>query len=402
MSNRESRSGGYPDILLGRKSLGRYPVHKLRRVDAITTEVRGEIQRVDQTQNGFELAGAGAYGEKCRTEYERSMTKFPLDYALAEFVGSIFSPYGTGPVAPEKAPLPNDPAILSEHIRSLGYFLGADLVGVCELPQWALYSRDAERDPIVCTHKYAIVLLSEWDYKTTSGSLGDDWISDACSFVAYDRTAHMAVAMAAYIRRLGYKAKANFETGDFNPTFDMPVTPLIVLSGLGELSRAGWALSPFLGGRFKASVVTTDLELRPDRPIDFGLQSFCRVCKRCAEECPSRAISDSDLMVLKNGIMTYEFDVERCTKYRIMNQNGAFCGKCIKVCPWTKPEGPTHDLVRAAIRATPFLNRAWVKFDKWLGYGQQDIRYKWWFDLEEVGGRHRIPKRSPDNDYWKK
>ena len=401
MSTARAYSGSYPDILRGRRSLGKYPMHRLRRVETITTEVVGEIQRFDQTQNGFELAAAGAYGERCRIEYERSMAKFPLDYALAEFVGSIFSPYQLGPVYPERAPVPDDRAIRTEHLRNLGYFLGADLVGICELPQWALYSRDRERDPIVCDHKYAIVLLSEWGYKTTSASLGDDWISDSCSFLCYDRTAHLAVAMAAYIRRLGYEAKANFDTGDDEPTFDMLVTPLVVLAGLGELGRAGWAINPFLGGRFKGSVVTTDLELKPDKPIDVGVQAFCKVCKKCALDCPSRAISAADRQVVHNGILRYEFDTERCTKYRIMNQNGAYCGRCVKVCPWTKPEGRTHDLVRAAIRATPLLNRAWVKFDDWLGYGRQDIRFKWWFDLEEVGGHHRIPKRSPDNDYWK-
>jgi reductive dehalogenase len=401
MSTARFNDGSLPDILLGRKSLGKYPMHKVRRVDAITTEVVGEIQRVDHTQTGFELAASGAYGERCQAEFERSSTKFPLGYALAEFVGSIFSPYRSGPVAPEKAPLPDDRAIRTEHVRSLGHFLGADLVGVCELPQWTLYSRDAERDPIVCDHKYAIVLASEWGYKTTSASLGDDWISDSCSFVCYDRTAHLAVAMAAYLRRLGYQAMANFDTGDGKPTFDMPVTPLAVLSGLGELGRAGWALNPFIGGRFKCSVVTTDLELKPDKPIDVGVQEFCKVCKKCAIDCPARAISAADQQVVHNGILRYDFDAERCTKYRIMNQNGAYCGRCVKVCPWTKPEGLTHDLVRATIRATPRLNRALVKFDDWLGYGKQDVRFKWWFDLEEVGGRHRIPKRSPDNDYRK-
>jgi len=33
-------------------------------------------------------------------------------------------------------------------------------------------------------------------------------------------------------------------------------------------------LNPFLGTRFKAGAVTTDLPLLPDKPIDFGLQIF--------------------------------------------------------------------------------------------------------------------------------
>jgi reductive dehalogenase len=180
----------------------------------------------------------------------------------------------------------------------------------------------------------------------------------------------------------------------------MLVTPLVVLAGLGELGRGSWAIHPVLGGRFKASVVSTDLPLRPDKPIDFGLQKFCRVCKRCAEACPSRSIPESDLLVEVNGHLAYDCDLERCTKYRVMNQNGVSCGTCVKVCPWTKPEGWTHDLVRWAIRKTPAFDAAWVKLDRLWGYGKQDLDYKWWFDLEEDNGTHRIPPRSRDNGLW--
>ena len=43
-------------------------------------------------------------------------------------------------------------------------------------------------------------------------------------------------------------------------------------------------LNPFLGPRYKADVVTTDMPLEIDRPIDFGLQDFCRKCGRCDEK----------------------------------------------------------------------------------------------------------------------
>jgi hypothetical protein len=53
------------------------------------------------------------------------------------------------------------------------------------------------------THKYAIVLLSDWDYETMLGSTGDDFISISESFVSYNTSAHIACTMAAYLRRLG-------------------------------------------------------------------------------------------------------------------------------------------------------------------------------------------------------
>ena len=151
-------------------------------------------------------------------------------------------------------------------------------------------------------------------------------------------------------------------------------------------------LNPFLGARFKASVVTTDLPLLPDKPIDFGLQKFCSVCKKCAIECPANAISMGD-KVMYNGYETWRLDVERCTKFRVTNQAGVQCGRCIKVCPWNKPSGWTHNMVRRMIRHTPFMDRIIVKMDDIWGYGKQNTREKWWFDLEEIDGILRIPER---------
>jgi hypothetical protein len=81
-------------------------------------------------------------------------------------VGLALQPIRDGEVYPEKAPIPDDPRIPSNHLKSLGSFLSADIVGICELPPWTVYSRDLWRDPIVCDHKYAILLVSQWDYET--------------------------------------------------------------------------------------------------------------------------------------------------------------------------------------------------------------------------------------------
>ena len=59
-------------------------------------------------------------------------------------------------------------------------------------------------------------------------------------------------------------------------------------------------------------------------------------------------------------------------KYRFSNPKGVSCGKCIKVCPWNKVEGWTHDLVRWMIDHTPFMNSFFVKMDDLLGYGKPD------------------------------
>ena len=48
-------------------------------------------------------------------------------------------------IAPETAPIPDDPRLLARHIKSLAYFLGADMVGICRLPQTAVYCVGRER-----------------------------------------------------------------------------------------------------------------------------------------------------------------------------------------------------------------------------------------------------------------
>jgi hypothetical protein len=104
-----------------------------------------------------------------------------------------------GDVYPQPAPLP-EPAALSDHIKAATRFLKADLAGICELPQWAVFARDWARDEVVCDHRFAIVLASEWDYNTTDASTGDDLICLAEEDLAYNQSALIACSLAAYIR----------------------------------------------------------------------------------------------------------------------------------------------------------------------------------------------------------
>jgi len=389
----------YPDILTGKIQQGPYPMEKVKRVDEITTRIVGDIKRIDVRKTGFAMAASGAFGATAQREFMRHGPKFPITYAQMKEVGPIFNQVADGPIAPNEAPLPPEPDILSRHIKSLGYYLGADVAGICRLPQWAVFSHNHEGKPIELNHQFAIVYVVDMSYETMLGSTGDDWISASESFHGYSSSAHIACLVASYIRQLGYPARAHFQ-GGMMANYQVPLTPLTLLSGIGELSRAGWALNPFIGGRFKGAVVSTDLPLAVDKPIDFGLQEFCRVCKKCAINCPSKAISMDDEKIEHNGYMAWGFDFERCTKYRVMNQNGSSCGRCVKYCPWNKPRGWTHDAVRWFVRKAPFLDSLLLKGNEVFGYEKQDIRYKWWLDLENVDGLIRIPPKSRDNTLW--
>jgi ferredoxin len=158
-------------------------------------------------------------------------------------------------------------------------------------------------------------------------------------------------------------------------------------------------LNPFMGPRFKGAVVTTDLPLAVDKPIDFGLQDFCNKCGKCARECPSGSISAGD-KVMYNGYEKWPNNVEKCTAMRVGNKHGASCGTCIKVCPWNKPFTPFHRLVMWTMRNIPPARRLGIWGDDLMGYGKQEEAYKWWYDLEEVDGELRIPPRSRDIEFY--
>ncbi|MFC1901089.1 reductive dehalogenase [Chloroflexota bacterium] len=361
----------YTEILSGKVQLGPYPMERLTKIDKPTILVTDEITRFDEREMGIARLRRGDLGIP-------GSTRSPVTGSSPSLSMTLMSALNPGGVsaepAEEKIELPDNPSIISRHIKSMAYFVGADVVGICELPQWAVYSHDSQGNEIELNHKYAICIAVDQGCNTMDASDGNDWISSAQSGRGYAMCGYMGNIVASYIRSMGYPARLHSIRG-----YQVVVPPLLLLSGIGEMSRANIVLNPFLGLRFKASVVTTDLPLKIDSPVDFGLQDFCDKCMKCADECPSRSIS-SGQKIFKNGYENWEFNADTCTRYRFQNPKGVSCGRCIKVCPWNKPEGWTHDLVRWMVERAPALNSFFIKMDNMYGYGKADTSKKWWFD----------------------
>ena len=175
-----------------------------------------------------------------------------------------------------------DPAGNSRSIKALSYFLGADLTGICEIPRYAWNSHKEDGTPIEMYHKYAIVMLIDQGYETMEGASGDDWISGVQSMRGYLRGAEIAGVMGEMLRGFGFPARSQT-----NADSDVQHIPLVLWAGLGELSRIGeLVLNPFVGPRFKSVVLTTDMPLEIDKPIDFRLQTFCSKCHKSDRESP--------------------------------------------------------------------------------------------------------------------
>ncbi len=372
--------------------LGRYPLEKIRRVSKPTTLITENVRRVPKRADFFVRAFYGDLGKKAGQEIKRFITKNPLNAAIGHLHWKQV-PIHKGEAAPERAPLPSDSADRAKHIKSLCYFLDADMVGICEVPDYAWYSHHADGTPIEAKHKYAIVVLIDQGWETFEASSGDDWVSGTQSYRAYLKGSTIACIVADYIRRLGYPAQAHS-----NADGEVLQIPLMLLAGLGEMSRIGeLVLNPFIGPRHKTAVITTDLPLAVDKPIDFGLQDFCHKCRKCARECPAQAIPYGD-KVAYNGYEIWKPDVEKCTKYRVTNPKGSACGRCMKMCPFNKEGLMAHRLALWASIKWPFTRQFLIWLDDVLQYGKRNQIKKWWLDLEIVNNKVVRPAGTNQRD----
>jgi reductive dehalogenase len=371
---------------------GPHPFETLKRVETPTTYIdEARVARVPKRADMFARSQFGDMGkanQKAATGglYAR---KAAPSMAQRRMLGA-FVLLQDG--EPARGPRPVDAERNAANVKAASYWLGIDAVGISRCPDWTWYSHDATGTPIVPDHDQAISMIVDQGFDTTEGTSGDDWIAVAQSMRAYLRFSLLGGVIARQIRNLGYKAKAHTVMDG-----EVLQPPLLLLSGLGEVSRIGEViLNPFLGPRLKSGVVTTDMPLAHDKPIDFGLQSFCDSCNKCARECPSGAITAGPKLMF-NGYEIWKSDSQKCTTYRITTPGGAMCGRCMKTCPWNLEGIFAEKPFRWAAMKLPKAAPALAKLDDALGNGEMNPAKKWWWDLElEEDGGYR-PTRHPVN-----
>lgn len=367
---------------------GEHPFEKLKRVDDPTTYIdEPNVARVPKRTDMFARALFGDMGKKNQEAATggKYVRKSAPSSAQRRALGA-FTVIQNGDPAPEKHTLsPDDAANL---IKATAYFLGADAVGLSRCPDYAYYSHNAFGEVIDPYHDQAISLIIDQGFETMEGASGDDWISVAQSMRAYLRFSLIGGVLAQQIRNLGYSARAHTVTDG-----EVLQPPLLLLSGLGEVSRIGEViLNPYLGPRLKSGVVTTDLPFTHDKPIDFGLQNFCENCNKCARECPAGAITAGPKLMF-NGYEIWKSDSQKCASYRITTLGGSMCGRCMKTCPWNLEglfaEAPFRWAAMNVPQSAPLL----AKLDDAANRGTINPVKKWWWDLElmEDGGYRPTP-----------
>jgi ferredoxin len=204
-----------------------------------------------------------------------------------------------------------DPAKTSRLIKKIAHELGSTLVGIARL------------NP-------------DWVYKYTSIGRGfkpDEPIEIPIGF-----------RLASFIKQLGYGARPHTPGTDY----DLMVPPILVDAGIGEQGRPSIVITPELGNNFRPAVVTTNLPLKPDKPIDFGVQDFCKHCKICAENCPSGAITYGD-PVEERGYLRFKVDTAKCLNFWNSTLGSMGCRLCVAVCPYTRKANWIH---KAALKVS--------------------------------------------------
>jgi len=271
-----------------------------------------------------------------------------------------------------EGPVTHTPDINTRIIKKAARFLGADLVGICYAHPNLVYSHELNlidkehcllELPEGCTH--AIVMAIEMDYGTSLYS--PDAIAGASTGLGYTQQAVLANLVATFIRGLGYRA---IPSGN-----DTALSiPLAIAAGLGELGRSGLLITEKFGPRVRICKIFTDLPLIYDDYRPFGVKEFCNVCKKCAVNCPSQAISyeapsmEGPSMSNHSGILKWYINPEKCFLFWV--KNWMDCNHCIKVCPFNKPSGFLHDTARFFIRKLPAFNRFMLWIDYLVGYGK--------------------------------
>jgi len=269
-----------------------------------------------------------------------------------------------GPVSKNKIELPTKE--MTKHIKQLAGFIGADDVGIAGLNQMYLYSNvgrgpEPWGSPIKNSHKYVIAFAIEMDYSKVEQApyLPITWES-ANKYIC---ASQVSISLAHYIRSLGYSARAHVSGSNYQ----LILPAVAVDAGLGELSRMNYLISPKFGPRVRLGAVTTDLPLESDNPITFGVQDFCENCKKCAENCPSAAITTGQKEYIR-GVEKWPFNIEKCM--RMWRIAGTDCGLCMKVCPFSHPPTLLHNLIRAGIKRASFARKVSVWSDD-LFYGRR-------------------------------
>ena len=369
-----------------------------------SVRIVGPVVNVEMSQTPHPKNSRGELGKALFNWYRNSISRDPLTRVSGpnhfadrrHFLPAVLTQAPKGKVNARRAAVP-DPVVMTRHIKAVARHMGADIVAVAQAHPSFMYgggrpandapSRDAyqnrsedteqRRSPeeLVRKFPYVIVATTAWDYDKLQAHR--HFIGDAAYHVSQMKAAMILKALEGYVRELGYTALRGV------------VTPqaAALASGVGELGRNGLIINKTWGARIHMpDPILTDLPLVADEPVDIGVEDFCKICRKCAVNCPTNSIPFGDKVTF-NGVEKYKINWLTCYKLRpYVHEQWGSCLTCATVCPFTKPNVWWRSLTVWALRtcpipARPLLVRALKVIDDrfWGVVSQKRVR---WLDYD--------------------
>ena len=421
--------GTLPEGFVYRDQKKRYPWW-VKSVDRVTTEIdesAWDRKVTDKIQTGLygdrEAAkkaaekGVEKLTERLRNEVPGNQLKdIALHYASTTFFAAGVSMFEADFIMhavpmikaarkvihpPEELGVPRwegSPEEASEMVETAAIHLGASQVGFTYLEprflEWNI-SVDSAVEKIKTTEEGRVLIPEHLKYVIMVGGQAPQeaskftisQIGDMADRSGYEDRQIAWVRMLNFIRGLGYKAYPI-------PGIMPPGIPFGLMAGMGEMGRMNRLISPYYGGALRIEGILTDLPLALDKPIDFGLQEYCRHCQKCARACPAKSVSSGkdptweplSEFSLKGKKLWYE-NVDNCFDWTA--RNGYYCVACLFACTWTKDDQTyLHTLARIAAAKLPFLGKYLAWLDDLFGYGpvpRKDLG-DWWQRMKPKRG----------------
>ncbi|MEM7568476.1 MAG: reductive dehalogenase domain-containing protein [Pseudomonadota bacterium] len=291
-------------------------------------------------------------------------------------------------VPPKVAPMPiADEAKAARDIKRIAKLYGADLVGITDYDDRLTYASGYSARTNSCKPvelpdglTNVIVFAKSMDYDLIRTSPAATASTAPAMGYAHDAT--ILLALAQYIRSLGYEAVANQNDTTL-------AIPYAIKAGLGEYGRNGLLITPEYGPRIRLARILTNMPLAHDSPKKFGVEETCTQCRRCANNCPPQAIDHGDPSDFTynasniKGVKKWTTDGEKCFTFWV--SKGTDCANCIRTCPYNKPVRSLRGKLIRWMLGTRLRGLA-LKWDDGLRWHDQKSGDGWW-DLTKANAR---------------